>query len=237
LLALAGCASGADTTISMSFARASFYDAPFPSDDLRRDDGTIDLSRFPNPNGVDIVNQLLALVSRDARGFALAGGVYFRASAPLDPASLPDIGASTTDGASVFLVGLDAGAPDYRRRVPLDIAFAADGGPYGDRDLLELLPVQGIPLHPHTRYAAVVTRAVRDTHGRRLGPAPSPLPRADYEDALAALAPLVARADVAALAVFTTDDPAAQVGLVRDDAVAAHPLALPPTPPALQPTS
>ena len=32
VLALAGCAGGNDATISMSFARASFYDAPFPSE-------------------------------------------------------------------------------------------------------------------------------------------------------------------------------------------------------------
>src|SRR6185312_1405887 len=32
--------------ISMSFARArSFYDAPFPSDDLRKADGTVDVSK------------------------------------------------------------------------------------------------------------------------------------------------------------------------------------------------
>ena len=73
----------------------------------------------------------------------------------------------------------------------------------------------------------MVTRAVRDTHGRRLAAAP-PLARPDYADALATLAPLVAPDELAGLAVFTTDDPTAAVGLVRDDALAHHPLGRPP---------
>ncbi|HEY2745764.1 MAG TPA: hypothetical protein VGL86_14110 [Polyangia bacterium] len=232
-LALAGCGGGSDTSIAMSFQRASFYDAPFPSDDLRQPDGTIDLSKFPNPNDVDIANQLLALIARDARGFSLAGGIFFRASAALDPASLPDVDGSIADGASIFLVGVDPAGADYLQRIPLDVAFNADGGPFGDQNLVALLPIQGIPLHPHTRYAAVITRAVQDAHGRRLAALTTPLVRDDYNDALATLAPLVAAADVAGLAVFTTDDPSAQMGIVRDDAVAAHPLGLPATPPAL----
>ena len=231
-LALAGC-GGPPTSIAMDFKRAtSFYDAPFPSDDLRNADGTIDVSKFPNPNNVDIANQLLALVTRDARGFSLAGGVFFRASAALDPASLPDVNGSIADGASVFLVGIDANGPDFLTRIPLDIAFTADGGPFGAPNLLALLPIQGIPLHPHTRYAAVVTRAVKDAHGARLAKMP-PLSRSDYNDALVTLSALIEPANVAGLAVFTTDDPSAQMGLVRDDAVASHPLLLPTAPPAL----
>jgi hypothetical protein len=230
LLALAGCSAN-ETAISMSFQRATLYDAPFPSDDLRATDGHIDLTKFPNPNHVDLVDQLLGLISRDARGFALAGGVFFRASAALDPASLPDVDGSIGDDASVFLVALDAG-PDFLRRAPVDVSFAADGGPFGDRNLVALLPVQGLPLRPLTRYAAVITRAVRDLHGRRLARAPSALPP-DYRDALATLAPLVSADDVAGLAVFTTDDPTAAVGVVRDDALAAHPLVPPATAPAL----
>jgi hypothetical protein len=235
LVALAGCSAN-DTTIAMSFARAgSLYDAPFPSDDLRRDDGTIDLSKLPNPANIDLVEQLRALVERDARGFALAGAVFFRASGALDPSSLPDAARSVAADAPAFLVGLDAG-PDFLRRIPVDAAFAADGGPFGDRNLLSLLPVQGLPLRPHTRYAAVVTRAVRDAHGRPLARASSlsaPSTPAAYRDALATLAPLVAPADIAGLAVFTTDDPTAAFAVVRDDALAAHPMTPPPSAPAL----
>ena len=231
-LFVGGCA-GDDTTIAMSFARASFYDAPFPSDDLRNADGTIDVSKFPNPNHVDIANQLLALVARDARGFSIAGGVFFRASTALDPASLPDVDGSIADGASVFLVGIDADGPDYLQRIPLDIAFNADGGPFGDRNLLALL---ADPRHPAPS-AHPLRRRRHARRSRRARPPPRrrapPMARPDYADALTTLAPLVAPAEVAGLAVFTTDDPSAQIGLVRDDAVAAHPLGLPTTPPSL----
>jgi len=248
-LALAGCA-GDGTTLSMSFARAGLYDAPFPSDDLRRADGTVDVSKVPNPNQVDLMNQALALVTRDAHGFALAGGVFFRAGAPLDPASLPDVAGSLVADAAVFLVGIDASQPDFLQRQPLDVAFVADGGPFGDRNLLAALPVQGIPLRPAARYAAVVTRRVRDAELRPLGRStemaqlasgarPASLADAvaqEYRDAILALGPLVAADQIAALAVFTTDDPAAALVRVRDEALATHPIAPPATPPTLRDT-
>ena len=241
MLLVAGCTPDG-ATISMSFARASFYDAPFPSDDLRRTDGTIDLSKVPNPTHVDLMTQALTLLQRDARGFALAGGIFFRASRPLDPTSLPDVAGSITDGASVFLVGVDAPAGSSRR-LPVDVAFVEDGGPFGDRDLLALLPVQGIPLRPKSRYAAVVTRSVRDAAHARLGrsaemsalaagrrpPGLDDATFGEYRDALQALSSLVPTDEIAALAVFTTDDPAAALARVRDDALATHPIAPPST--------
>src|SRR5437879_5603573 len=91
LVVAAGCSPPPPgATLSMSFARAGgLYDAPFPSDDLRAADGRIDLSRFPNPDHVTLIDQALGLLA-DARGFAQTATIYFRASAPLDPASLPD---------------------------------------------------------------------------------------------------------------------------------------------------
>ncbi len=88
LLAAAGCSPAtpaASTTIAMDFTRPGWWDAPFPSDDLRRTDGTVDLSRFPNPDQVQMIDEAEALLA-DAHGFAQAGAIYFRASAPLDPA-------------------------------------------------------------------------------------------------------------------------------------------------------
>jgi hypothetical protein len=226
-LALAGCA-GDGAPIAMSFARASFYDAPFPSDDLRRADGTIDVSKIPNPNHVELIHQALALLASDARGFALAGGVYFRAGATLDPATL--------DG-NVLLIELGSG-----KRVPLDVAFLDDGGPFGDKNLIAALPIQGVPLRPKTRYAAAVTRAVHDLKHRALarstemvsiaaGRKPAALSDevfVEYRDALAKLP-----SDVVAMTVFTTDDPTAALAVVRDDALASHPIVPPSTAAAL----
>src|SRR5581483_3385013 len=154
-------------------------------------------------------------------GFALAGGIFFRAGAPLDPASLPDVAGSPAADSPVQLVSADG------ERLPLDVAFLPDGGPFGDRNLLVALPIQGIPMRPATRYTVLVTRAVRDAQGRPLGRSPemialaggkqpASLPDAafaEYRDVLATM-----NADpIAALAVFTTDDPAAALPVVRDD--------------------
>jgi hypothetical protein len=245
-IALAGC-SGNDTTVSMSFARAKLYDAPFPSDDLRAADGTVDVSKVPNPDQVAVMAQGLGLIARDARGFALAGGVFFRTSAAIDPSTLPDVTGSIGAAPSVFLVDVDATQPDFLQRRPLDVAFMADGGPFGDANLIAALPVQGVPLRPGARYAAVVTRDVHDAQGHPLGRStemsalasgsqPAGLPDAafaEYRDALTSLATLVAADRIAALTVFTTDDPAAALPVVRDDALAAHPLVLPATPPTV----
>ena len=157
------------------------------------------------PPAVGLIGEALALVARDARGFALAGAVYFRASAALDPATLPSMAASVADGASVFVVGVDPAQPDYRVRRPIDVAFLADGGPFGDENLLAALPLQGAPLRPSARYAAVVTRAVHDAAHLPLAPSPemaalaagkrpdglSDGAFAEYTGALSALAPLV----------------------------------------------
>jgi hypothetical protein len=225
-------------SIAMSFDRAaSLWDAPFPSDDLRKPDGTIDLSKVGNPDRVDLINQALGLLG-SAHGFALAGGVFFRASAALDPASLPDLNGSVTAGAQVFLASVDPMQPDFLQRRPVDVAFIADGGPLGAKNMLVVLPLQGAPLVPHERYAAVVTTRVHDAGGRALVPSagmatlasggqPPSLAApalAEYRDALTALGPLVKAQDVAAIAVFTTDDPTAQLTAVRDDALAQHPL-------------
>lgn len=246
--AVAGCAQG--PAPSMSFTRAgSLYDAPFPSDDLRRADGTIDLSKIPNPQHMTLVIQALSLLA-GAHGFGLASAVYFRMSGAIDPASLPDLTSSTSKSAAVMLVSVDPTQPDYLQPHPIDVGFLADGGPYGDKNLLALLPLQGVPLRPHARYAGVVTTRVRDLHGHAVTPAPemaaliaktqpkglSGTVYAEYRDALTALAPLVSAREIAALTVFTTDDPAAQLAAVRDQALMAHPVLPPATAPVLTDT-
>jgi hypothetical protein len=238
-----GCSSGAPP--SLDFRRAAFYDAPFPSDDLRRADGTIDLSKLPNPQNPTLIAQALALL-KDAHGFGLASAIFFRMGSAVDPASLPDLATSATRAASVMLVSVDAQEPDYLQPRPIDVAFMADGGPFGDKNLLVLLPLQGVPLRPRARYAAVVTTRVRDTHGHAVGQAPlegagalpglSATVRDEYQTALITLEHIMKKSDIAAFTVFTTDDPAAQMTTVRDQALAAHPILPPATAPVLTDT-
>jgi hypothetical protein len=242
LLLCAGCQAGPTTTVMMSFDRAlGFYAAPFPSDDLRRSDGTIALDNYPNPNKVDLINQGIALLNRDNRGFALSAGIFFRTSAELDPKRLPDVNATVTAHAPVFVMAVDPAAPDFLQRHPMQVDFTTDGGPFGDRNLLSLLPVQGLPLVASTRYAAVVLKHVVDLHGNSLVASPTmallaagkqpPALSADvydeYRSALSALAQAGVHAgDIAGLAVFTTGAPTAQMAAARDD-VLSRPLPAP----------
>ncbi|MFN7954328.1 MAG: hypothetical protein U0610_21560 [bacterium] len=170
-----------------------------------------------------MVDDVLALAERESDGFSVTTGAFFRFTAALDPESLPRAPLDTLAGtAPVFLIDVDPTSPERGRRFPLHAGFQADAGPFGATNLLVLLPLQGIPLAEGTRYAAGVTRAVRDAAGRPLASSPEmqALLRgkrpasmgdgvfAEYRDALATLDELGIGADaLAALTVFTTGHP------------------------------
>jgi hypothetical protein len=232
-VALAACSSSG-TELSMTFSRGAFYDAPFPSDDLRGADGRVDLARIPNPTHPTLMEQALDLLAR-VDGFAQTGAIYFRASAALDPRSLPDLAESTRASASVFLVSIDPTRDDYLRRRPIDVAFLSDGGPFGAPNLLALLPLQGLPLGGGETYAAVVTTAVRDHRGAGLRPsnemadlahgrAPAGLgePALDhYRAAMMAMTSIgVDSSTIAAITVFTTENATAELERVVKHALA-----------------
>ncbi len=218
------------TAVKMGFSRASLYDAPFPSDDLLRPDGTIALDLFPNPKKTDLIAQGLALLGRDARGFSTTGGVFLQLSAALATDTLPDLKGSIAADASIFLTAVDPGSKDFLVRLPVQISFHEDGGPFGSPNLLSLLPLQGRPLNANTRYAAVVLRKVKDAKGKPLGLSlemaqlaagvrPDGLSEeafASYSKALKELA-TAGTPGIAGLAVFTTDDPTASFKRVKDD--------------------
>src|SRR4026209_395323 len=113
----------------MDHTRAGgFFSAPFPSDALKKDDGRINLLGFPNPNQVALLGSGLQLLSRDARGFALAGGIFFSPDGALG--APPDL------EKNVFLVAIDEDAVDYMVHRPVELTFVEDGGPHGAANLL-----------------------------------------------------------------------------------------------------
>lgn len=234
-------AAGTDgPPFAMDFTRQnSLFDAPFPSADLQRLDGTIDLHGWQNPDHVQLIDQCLALITRDARGFSQTGAIYLRAGAALDPATLPALATSITAEATVFLVAVDPASPEYLKKRPIDVAFFTDGGPMGDKNLLAVLPLQGAPLLAKTTYAAVVTRKVRYVDGTApaqpvsmlnalaTGFAPPGMTDevgAMYASAWTAVATLLPMSQIAALAVFRTDDRAAEMLTVYHDAALNHPV-------------
>jgi hypothetical protein len=146
--------------------REGFYDHPFPSDVRRTLDGAPDLSTFYDPVGTPLLPGLRDAVERDIRGFSPISGVYFRFSMPLDPLSLPaSVEESLDENSSVFLVDVDPTSPERGRHHPVEVAFYEHGGRYWRPNMLVIRPPLTMPLRPATRYAAVVTRAVRGLDG------------------------------------------------------------------------
>jgi len=218
-------------TINMLFQRASFYDAPFPSDDLVKSDGTIAIDGFPNPGNIAMVAMTKAMAGQ-THGFAEEGAVFFSVTGTVEHALLPTMAATVTPTASVALVNVTPGSPDYLKPIPLKVQFESDGGPFGAPDLLSLLPLQGAPMRPKTRYAAVVTTALGVKASGEMtalagGTQPAGLSSVvfqEYQQAIASLGKAgFASSSIAGLAVFTTDDPTAQLPVVLNAAMAHVP--------------
>jgi hypothetical protein len=119
------------------------------------------------------------------------------------------------------------------------VSFATDGGIYASPNLLAVVPLQGQPLLPKTRYAAIVLHALAgldgtsDAMGRiAANVKPDSLSGTVFQEYESALTNLnLDSSTVAGMAVFTTDDPTA--GLAE---FAAKMLALPtPQPAAFNP--
>lgn len=207
-----------------------FYAAPFPDDARLGADGHPDLSGFPNTTSALLVDESIALVERDASGFSSTAAIYFTLDGPLDP--------GVEDGSNVFLVDVDDASPERGQKKPVHVHFDEDGGAFGAPHLLALVPIQGVPLRPKTRYAAVVLRSAVDAEGKKLGVpdslraliagrTPAGMSDAVAQEHRAALANLgVAASELAGLAVFTTDDPTAGMAAVRKDML-ARPLPAP----------
>ena len=209
----------------MDFSLAGdFYAAPFPSD--HRLDGVVDLSDYPNPLGALIVDQVVTLTHQRAHGFSASSAVHFAFDGPIDATSLP-LPNEVSDAA--FLVGIDPDSPDYLQRYPVSTSYLADPGPHGAPHFVTLLPVQGIPLRPKRRYAAVLTDQLRDAAGGPLsatdalvalragqsaGLSDSALE--SYTAALEALRQLGIEQRVVALSAFTTDDARAELHTLTD---------------------
>ena len=232
----------------MDFTRADgFYAAPFPSADLQDADGHLNLSSFPDREDIPILAKAFELGEEDMDGAGVSSGVYFRLTGSIDPASLPDLHQSVEDTSTVFLMDVTPGSPDRGQRVPVTLDYRDDGGRFGTRFQLSLLPLQGAPLRPHTWYAAVILRDLPEPQGRRLsvapamtdlraGRAPDGLAGAAlqaYLDGLAELATAgVDLTGIAGMTVFRTADPVAQARDVLEDAL-SQPRPQPNAPPVL----
>lgn len=140
-----------------------FWEAPWPADHRRDDDGTISLARFPNPWSVPLLDTYVAHLEA-ARGFGTNAPVYFPFEGPLDPLRLPTPAESRERGSSVMLIDVDPASPEWGRAVPVRWHVNEVESRYWPVHTLAVAPVFGFPLRPDTTYAAIVTTAVADPH-------------------------------------------------------------------------
>lgn len=167
-----GCkADQGTTTISMDPALAGgFFSAPWPADTRRRADGSLDLTGFPGRSTIPLADIVLGRGEAATRGFGTNSGVFLRATAPVDPVTLPLFAQSSVRRrATAMLLDLDHPAAPL---VPVLADVKAAGTALRPSNLITLLPYPGHPLQPSTRYGVAVFDGVRDTSGKRLAPSP-----------------------------------------------------------------
>ena len=211
-------------------AHGDFYRLPFPSD-ARMSGGKIDVSDFPNPAGNLLVAQTVTLAGQ-LEGFSTTSGIFFQLSGPID-VSRVDFASSVLDGSPIALIGADESAPDFLKRYPLAARFLADGGPYGGTNLLAILPLQGVPLLPRTRYALVIKDTLLspspETAALLAGKKPAGMSDDAYQSYGKAIAALQkgGLGNIGALTVFTTQDPIARLATVTAAMIAKPPAPAP----------
>jgi predicted esterase len=215
------------------------YDHPWPSD-LRRDaDGTIHFAGFYDPRQTIILRDYVAEMKGLFTGFSPAAAGYLRFSGDIDPSTLPvDPPHALDPSSSVQLVDVDPASPERGRRKLVETLWQQTDGVYWLKDTLALRPALGQPLRPSTRYAIVVTSRLRAADGSAIAPSDdlaqvldlAPVqPRVQaahdlYAPAIQQLASTgIAPRDVVHLAVFTTNDPTADLFAVADDVHASVP--------------
>jgi hypothetical protein len=234
-----GCAASDDAVTAVylvppsldALAGKTFFDHPWPSD-LRLEDGSPRFSGFYNPLSIPILDVYVASMKGQLDGFTPAGAGYLRFTGDIDPATLPLTPRDAlSPDASVQLLDVDPASPERGARKLVSLKWRAAEGVYYRAHTLAFMPAVGFPLRPRTRYALVVTDALRTPSGESVLQSPTVAmlvgaKEPDLADSAAAVAlwPAVvaiesagiAPAHVVHLAVFTTADPTGELAALRD---------------------
>jgi predicted esterase len=219
----------------------TFFDHPWPSD-IRVEDGSPRMEGYPNPREVPILAAYIKSAAGLVDGFSPAGAGYVRFSGPIETSSLP---ASPGDGldpaAAVQLIDIDPASPEHGQRRLVSLHWREEAGVYWPSNTLAFVPTFGFPLRPHTRYAFLVTDALRSRGGGDVSASPGlrqvlglEAPEGSAATVQASLAPAldeltalgVDKSRLVQLAVFTTNDPTEELYAVRDHLIANVPAPL-----------
>jgi predicted esterase len=194
--------------------------------------GHVDLTAYPTSNA--ILNDYIAAIDAGLDGFGTNAAIVTRFEEPIDPMTMPaSPAASIMDGASVYLVDVDAASPDYGKKWPLVMRFEPRKGATIGTNWMSALPYPGFPLDEGTTYALVITDRLHSADGTPLAASPDwdaiAGTSAPSDPALAAAQTAYAklwtyldqpggdeRADVVSASVFTTQRPTAIMPLLRE---------------------
>jgi predicted esterase len=138
----------------------AFFDMPYPSDARRKEDGSLDLSGFPNPNEVPLLDELIRIVTSFVDGYSPNQVIYFAFSGEIATdsfASSPFLRGDAQD--PVQLIDVTVGE-DFGSRIPILVRFMKEKGVYVPGNLLAIRPVWGVTLKEGHTYAALVTDMV-----------------------------------------------------------------------------
>ena len=208
----------------------AFWNLPFPSDLRLAATGEPDLSKFPNPREVALLDSFLESI-RARRGFPVMPAAYFRFT---DAFPEHDVAAVIPAAATspVLLLDVDPESPERGTLYPV-VATTLPYDAYTAEHLLGLAPRPGIVLRASTRYAYVVQKSFApgfEVPAQFAALAAGATPVGAHGAAAAALyAPLwpaltaagVAATDVLVATVFTTGDEVARTR-ARSEAVRAQ---------------
>jgi len=205
---------GVHVRFDLSDGKLPFGAVPWP-DDLYLQDARLALGSLPDSTMPTDYARVLHGSLPELDGYGVATPIYFFLDGAIDGDTLPH-SAVESEGvrAGVFLIDADTASPDAFERVRVETHWSPE------LSRLELRPALGHPLTPGRRYAAIVTRKVKDKRGQPLQPAPkfaavrdatSTLSDPALQRARASYAPvletldksgMLPRADVVAMAVF-----------------------------------
>ncbi len=224
-------------TARYDLAATDWHAVPFPTDQRRAVDGTLNLEGFPAPKTGEmaaLLKSYLLFAKTELRGFSVQPTVYVEFSGPLDVKKLPGPLGSAKGDSAIQLVNIDDGSPGYGQATEVRTAVSpTTRGMYLVPNLLMVQPVWGKPLRTSTVYALVVRRGLGDATGKVLSQpkvlkdifaawqadkAPKDAATAAYAQTLLPLRQAIAGGklavpydDIAAATVFSTGNPTSQL--------------------------
>lgn len=218
-----------------------FYRLPFPNDIRIGADGRVDMSGHHNPGLIYIGGALVDSyldAAEGLRGFSTNPAVFFRFTQNPEFGSIVGSGDSPT----IHFVNIDPDSATYDTRVAMRWAVTTGGGKFICPRYIAVRPAWTTPLEHGTTYAVFMTNGIRGMDGElpRVQPdfaamlAPDPPSGAPLAAAWNAYQPFrdylvdksIGSESVVAAAVFTTQDPDADVAALRAGARAEDPPSL-----------